>query len=194
MHLTSRNQTGGAEMKLLKLKSRKKEKSFEALLTSKLDSLYRIALSYLKNKEKASDAVQDAAFTAYRNFDSLKDKNKFNSWISAILINRCREILRRENLICFEEFNHNTLDTLNYNKSYSNEYSKLEINLDITAALSHIDKKYQEVILLKYFGDLTIKEISQTLNIPEGTVKSRLNFGIKRLKTLISREVYSNEL
>lgn len=162
------------------------KEEFIRLLESPMKVLYKIAFSYFREKEAASDAVSDTVLKAYKNLHKLKDKGKFNSWITSILVNDCREKLRRVKRINFEEYTENVIDinklTLGNNKS---EYAMVEERIDILNLLSRIDEKYREVIGLKYLGDYTIGEISLILDIPEGTVKSRLNFGIKRLRTLM---------
>lgn len=75
------------------------EAEFLELLEGRLKILYKIAYSYFKDENNASDAVQDAVVIAYKNIYKLKNKDKFNSWITTILVNRCREVLRRNKII-----------------------------------------------------------------------------------------------
>lgn len=69
--------------------------AFMRLIEARLDVLYRIAFSYFRNRDDASDAVQDSIMIAYKSIKGLKDDSKFNSWITPILVNRCKDILRR---------------------------------------------------------------------------------------------------
>lgn len=149
--------------------------------------LYRIAYSYFKDKDSVCDVVQDTAMIAYKNFEKLRDKGKFNSWITAILVNRCREILRKNKRVILEEYNENIIHFVNKDNG-SNPWKRIDDKLDLLNVLSKLDDKYREVISLKYLGDYTISEIAAVLEIPEGTVKSRLNFGIKKLKAMMEVE------
>ena len=158
---------------------------FDVLIQERMEVLYSIAYSYFRDKDKASDAVQDTILIAYKGFDKLKDKDKFNSWITTILVNRCRDILRRNKKINFQEYDEKILDINTVKANAKSDYSKLEDKLYVIQLLDSIDKKYREVISLKYLGDYTIEEISVILDIPQGTVKSRLNTGIKNLRTLM---------
>jgi RNA polymerase sigma-70 factor, ECF subfamily len=177
--------TGGVFMFGFKSRNDKEEKEyFQNLMEPRLPVLYRIAYSYFKDKDSASDAVQDAVLKAYKNFEKLRDKDKFNPWLTTILVNRCREVLRKDKKVIFEEYSENIIDFANAREAYSSS-SKLEDKLDLLNVLHKLDDKYREVISLKYFGDYTISEIAKVLDIPEGTVKSRLNFGIRKLKTLM---------
>jgi len=169
------------------------EAEFLELLEGRLKILYKIAYTYFKDENNASDAVQDAVVIAYKNIHKLKNKEKFNSWITTILVNRCREVLRRNKVILFEQYDAKVIDIriLNEGKQVS-DYEKVENKIYLINLLNKIDEKYRDVIRLKYFGDYTLEEISTILDIPIGTVKSRLNFAIKKLKKLL--EVNNNAL
>lgn len=169
------------------------KKEFMELVDKRTDILFRIALTYVGNEELASDAVQDSILNAYKNLNSLKEKEKFNSWITTILVNRCREILRKDKKVSYFELKEEILNENGVtNDYYDNDYNKVDNKIDVLNILQNIDEKYRNVISLKYFGDYTIKEIATILDIPQGTVKSRLNFGIKKLKKLM--EVKENVL
>lgn len=180
--------TGGVFMFGFNSKKDKEERElFQKLLEDRLPILYRIAYSYFKDKDSASDAVQDTALTGYKNFEKLRDKDRFNSWITTILVNRCREISRKNNRVILEEYSENIIE-FNNRREACGSVSKVEEKLDLFNILHKLDDKYKEVISLKYFGDYTIAEIAKVLDIPEGTVKSRLNFGLRKLKALMEVE------
>lgn len=61
--------------------------------------------------------------------------------------------------------------------------------LDLLCAIDKLDERYKEVIILKYFDDLTISEISRVLDKPEGTIKTYLNKGLNALRLYIGREI-----
>jgi RNA polymerase sigma-70 factor (ECF subfamily) len=169
------------------------KKEFTELVDKRIDVLYRIAFTYVKNEDLASDVVQDSILRSYKHIENLKEKEKFNSWITTILVNRCREVLRQNKKVSFFELKEEILDHNKVtNVYYDNDYIKVENKIDVLNMLQNIDEKYREVITLKYLGDYTLEEISNILDIPQGTVKSRLNFGIKKLRTLM--EVKENVL
>lgn len=169
------------------------ETEFLELLDGRLNVLYKIAYSYFKDESNASDALQDAVVIAYKNIYKIKNKDKFNAWITTILVNRCREILRRNKIIVFEQYDAKVIDMsiLNEGKQLS-DYEKVENKIYLIDLLNNIDEKYRDVIRLKYFGDYSLEEVGIILDIPLGTVKSRLNFGIKKLKGFM--EVNNNAL
>ena len=159
---------------------------FERLLGGRIQVLYKIAYSYFKNEQTASDALQDSVFIAFKSMDKLKDKTKFDCWVTTILVNRCREIIRKNKRMSYEELNDNvvSLDNALWKRNES-DYSMVDIKLDVVNLLNKLDEKYREVIRLKYLGDYTLNEIAIVLNIPLGTVKSRLNTGITKLRELM---------
>jgi RNA polymerase sigma-70 factor (ECF subfamily) len=159
--------------------------TFDKLVQERIEVLYRIAFSYFREEDKASDAVQDAILIAYKAYSKLRDKDKFNSWITTILVNRCREILRKSKKNNIQQYDEKILDIHIFKADTKSEYSKVEDRLFVIRLLEVLDQKHRDVITLKYFGDYTIEEISTILDIPQGTVKSRLNTGIKRLRTLM---------
>lgn len=156
--------------------------AFLKLVESRTNVLYKIAYSYFKNGADASDAVQDAVLIAFKSIRNLKDDDKFNSWITSILVNRCRDILRRNKMYQFEEYSD---EVPGINHTSSSDYSSIENSIDIFNSLQKLDEKHREVISLKYLGDYSISEISAILNIPEGTVKSRLNAGLRYLRNIM---------
>ena len=163
-----------------------KQGLFIKLLDERVQVLYKIAYSYFRNKDSASDVVQDSVLIAYKNIAKLKDRGKFNAWITTILVNRCRDIVRKNKRVNFEEYNENVLYINKLClKNIDSSFENLEMRLDLIKVLDIVDDKYSEVIRLKYFGDYTIEEIATIIDIPQGTVKSRLSTGIKKLKSLM---------
>lgn len=174
-------------------KEKIEEAEFIELLDMRITILYKIAFSYFKDENDAPDAVQDTVIIAYKNYYKLKDRNKFNSWITTILVNKCREILRRNKKIIFEEYDEKIVDVnFTYEGKYTSPYLKVENKIYLINSLNKIDEKYSDIIRLKYFGDYTLDEISTVLDIPLGTVKSRLSFGIKKLREIL--EVNNNAM
>jgi len=169
------------------------ENEFIELLNGRLNILYKVAYSYFKDENNASDALADAVVIAYKNIYKIKNKDKFNPWITTILVNRCREILRRNKIIVFEQYDAKVVDISSINEGQKlSDYEKVENKIYLIDLLNKIDGKYRDVIRLKYFGDYTLEEVATILDIPLGTVKSRLNFGIKKLKGFM--EVNNNAL
>lgn len=143
---------------------------------------YKLAYVYMKNKEDALDAMQDMIVILYENISKLKKEEAFYSWSKTILVNSCKNKLSKsKKLVSIDEIKEQSIDEV-----YDNPEDKIVLN----KYLSKLSDKHQEVIKLKYYLDLDYETISQILKIPLGTVKSRLNSGMKILKESLGGEYY----
>ncbi|MDO5096827.1 MAG: sigma-70 family RNA polymerase sigma factor [Peptostreptococcaceae bacterium] len=149
----------------------KHAEKFQKLMQNRENKLYRIAFSYVKNQDDALDCVQDALVKAMENIESLKQQEHFDTWIVRILINTCKDCLRKRQY-------HFTYEEL----QKSVEMSDREEIMDLMKSLDALKDDEKELIYLRYFENRKIIEISQAMNIREGTVKSRLNRVLGRLK------------
>ena len=149
--------------------------TFEHLVIESQDTLYRISMSMLKNEQQAQDCVHDAILKAYENIHKLREIEYFRTWLVRILINECKQSLRkqkRESCIDVEVSQLGERD---------NPYQSIEIG----EAIDSLPQKIRLVVIMYYIEDYSVSEIKRTLNIPEGTVKSRLSKGRKILKELL---------
>lgn len=140
-------------------------------IDKKKDKLYKIAWSYLYNHNDIEDVFQDTLIKVYENISTLENQNYFETWYISILINECRKKLRsgkKEILKGQVEYEGYHVDKYNFFQ---------EIN--------SIDEIFKEVLVLKYISGYTQKEISKILDIPLGTVKSRIYRGIRDLRKLL---------
>jgi len=135
------------------------------------DKLYKIAWSYLYNHADIEDVFQDTLIKAYENIDTLKNPNYFETWYISILINECRKRLRHRKKEVLQE-------SINFDEHYIDEYNFFQ-------ELNFLDEIYKEVIVLKYLSGYSQEEIANILDIPIGTVKSRIYRGIRELRKLV---------
>jgi len=135
------------------------------------DKLYKISWSYLYNHADIEDVFQDTLIKVYENINTLKNPNYFESWYISILINECRKKLRHRKKEVLKE-------SIDYDEYYIDGYNFFQ-------ELNSIDEIYKEAIVLKYISGYTQEEIANILDIPLGTVKSRIYRGLKMLKKLI---------
>lgn len=155
------------------------EKAFQALIEIEKRKLYRIAYLYVKKEEDALDVVQETICKAFISIKQLKDAAYFSTWITRILINTAIDYLKKKNcLIPSEETDQLMLQP----------HLHLEEKLDLADAISRLDEMYKTVIIYRYYKDLSIKQIAEILNCPEGTVKTRLHRAIMQLKTELGEE------
>lgn len=135
----------------------------------------------MHNKEDALDIVQETVYKALLSIEQLKEPKFFMTWLIRILIRNAYDLLgqkkKAEKIV--KESKDDAYEDL---KNYS---SHSEQNIDLKTAILQLDEKYQTVILLYYYHDLSIHQIAWHMNIPEGTVKTYLHRARKSLKKLL---------
>ncbi len=161
-----------------------KNKSFTELLEENKLKFYKTAKIILKNDDNVYDALQDALLSMYQNYNTLKDKKLFSTWGTRIVINKCYDFLRKRknNNIALEETIENDIKISSFDEYDIDKYG---IKQAMEESLSE-DQKL--VITLFYYDDYSLKEIANILNIPEGTVKSRLSKARDILKEKLRKE------
>ncbi|RJX34649.1 MAG: sigma-70 family RNA polymerase sigma factor [Desulfurivibrio sp.] len=165
--------------------------AFNRLVMLFQTKIYNLALNYVKNQEEAKDLAQDIFITVYRSLPKLREKEKFTSWLYQIAVNHCRN--RYKKLSRRGYFNNISLD---------DEESFLQIPGDegpektlqrqntINLVRSTIDamaEAEKEIIILRDVQELSYEEISDILQIPLGTVKSKLNRARTSLKDRLKK-------
>ena len=153
--------------------------SFRKLLEPIKDKLYRVALIYMKNEDNALDCVQDTIIKAIQSIDNIKEPQYFNTWITRILINTCKDNLRKNKRV--EIYDAITFENTFENKLVQNN-SNIEESIDLYKALDNLKEEDKELIAMRYMSDMSIKDISQVTDVPMGTIKSRLSRTLKKLR------------
>ena len=148
--------------------------AFSRLLDASLDRSFRLAAVILDNREDAEDAVEDAALRAWQHFASLRDDGRFDAWFSRIVVNVCRDRLRRRR---------DGPSTLAFDPpSGLDPFSESVERAALHEALATLTPEHRAVIALHYLEGLTVAQISDRLGVRAGTVKSRLHYGLGELR------------
>lgn len=154
--------------------------AFSNLIEKVKYKLYKTGMAILKNDDDTCDAIQETLIKAYKNIKTLNNNEYFTTWIVRILINQCYDIIRKKDKIVSMseklQANQNT-----YYELYSQESS-------LEHVLNMLDKDLKLVTVLYYYDDLSVTTISEILNIPEGTVKSRLSRAREKIYTILKEE------
>lgn len=154
-----------------------KETIYEMLIAYILDNqdrFYRVAYSYTKHQEDALDAVQNAVCKALESYESIRNADAIKTWFYRILINECLTVVRkRKKAALFDDTAEQEL--VYYEKGYEPED-------DIEQELDKLDIGIQEIIRLRFFEEMSLKEISSITGLNLSTVKSKLYRGLKLLK------------
>ncbi len=159
--------------------------AFSELIKYHKENLYKVAFAYLKNEEEALDIVSDTIYKVYMDIDKLKNPQFFNTWITRIVINNAINRLKKnKRIVLVDEYE--KIDNLNYNGSdIGTDVPKC---IDLYNAIDSLNVKSRTIIILKYFQDMTISEISKVLELPEGTVKVYIHRALKKLKIQLKEE------
>jgi RNA polymerase sigma-70 factor (ECF subfamily) len=150
--------------------------AFARLVDRDLASSYRLASLLLGSEHEAQDAVQDAVVTAWERFDDLRDRDRFAAWFGRILVNGCRDRLRRRGRVRFI-----TLDG-GLERPAPDSPSSLPEREALRDAVSKLSPDHREVVVMRYLLDLPVEEIAERTGERLGTVKSRLHYGLAALR------------
>ena len=143
---------------------------FQRLARDELDRSYRLAGLILGDASEAEDAVQDALLRAWRSVASLRDADGFGAWFDRILVNGCRDRLRRRRTIHFVPMDP-TVDPA----GEPDPFRALAERDALVAGLRVLEPDERVVIVLHYWADLSLQDIADRTGSPIGTVKSRLH-------------------
>ncbi len=147
-----------------------------------LDRAYRSATLLLGDSQDAEDAVHDAALTAWRRFGDLRDPARFEAWFGRILVNACRDRLRvrRRGPVL--------LDLAAEPAAPGDREAAVDRRLALASALRHLSAEHREVVVLRFFEDLTVEDIAERTGARPGTVKSRLHYALRELRAAYRAE------
>lgn len=142
---------------------------------------YRVALSYMRNREDAMDAVQNAVCKGLEKYRSLRNDKYMKSWFYRILVNECLMMLRKRKreVLSAEDVG---IDQISRDGVFSEEDYQLFCQVD------ELPEHLKSVILLHFYEGLTIKETAEVLQANSSTIKSRLYQALKVLKIQIEEE------
>ncbi len=157
----------------------------EGRLDQMRERLLRLALSWTRNRDRAEDLVQDCFTRALENLGSLQDESRLEIWITRILSRLYLDQIRRKNLDTVEDdFEQITDDKTNPVKFVE----QIEFLDKIEVALGQISDESRQIVTLVDIGGYRYSECAQILDVPVGTVMSRLSRGRERLAKLIRAE------
>ena len=138
--------------------------------------LYRIAWSYMGNNADVEDAVQDALIKAWEKRSSLRDMKQFRPWMTRILTNQCKDLLRKR-----KKWNFYPLEN-----AVTQEAEPPKADAPVLEAIKKLKPELGLLITLHYVDGYSILDLANSLGIPESTVKTRMRSARKQLsKTLL---------
>ncbi len=144
--------------------------AFAQLVQRHTADAFRTAYMVLPDRVEAEDIVQEAFLTCYRKLKYFRMDASFKTWLYRIVVNLCYDRLRKANR------ENSVIHKLSLNlESRDGEMSDIENRIDLKGIISTLSPEHRLVLTLYYGMDYGVKKVAETLGIPVGTVKSRLN-------------------
>jgi RNA polymerase sigma-70 factor (ECF subfamily) len=145
------------------------------LVTARSADAYRLARAILLDDAEAEDAVQEASLAAWRARRTLRDTSRFEPWFDRILINQCRDQLRRRRRAV-------PISAPRIGFDLAGPSPETGTDADLDRAFDALDPDHRIVVLLRYWQDRTVDDIADRIGIPAGTVKSRLHHALRSMR------------
>jgi RNA polymerase sigma-70 factor (ECF subfamily) len=163
------------------------EAAIEMFVRQYETGIFRLALSIVGDHAEANEIMQETFIAALRSLPSYEEKKSFKAWLYTIALNLSRSHLRKRKAI---ERLRNTLTSLfriETQKQTLPEESVIQNDrqAEVWKALNKLDEPFRTVVVLRYFHELSVAEISEILSVNEGTIHSRLHKARERLRNLL---------
>lgn len=154
--------------------------------------IFALCFGMLSREDDARDAAQETFISAYRNLSNFRGEAKVSSWLHRIAVNQCltkqrRTKTRSETFLDDEENAGERIFVAPLHQSPSRVTEQNERLLHVRAAVNSLPVELRQVIVMKEFEELTFQEISETLELPLSTVKSRVYTALKQLRMKLER-------
>jgi RNA polymerase sigma-70 factor, ECF subfamily len=154
--------------------------AFTRLADEHLDASYRLARAIMDGQAEAEDATHDALIQAWRHWGQLRDHARFEQWFDRILVNTCRERLRRKKRWFTQDLSPDLA------VAERDAMGQADARDEMRVALAELSPDHRVVVALRYYRDLTIEQIAERLGIAPGTVNSRLHYALRHLRTVMA--------
>jgi RNA polymerase sigma-70 factor (ECF subfamily) len=157
--------------------------AFDELLAPLLDPAFRLAMTMLKDRSTAEDAVQEAAFKTWRKLDRVRDGADLKPWFLAIVANECRSIRRSRwwRVLLPGQ-------VLPEQRPVASD-ARWSDRVDLDAALDRLDRQHLLALTLYYQLDLPIEEVARVFRCSEGAARQRIHRALAALRPELAMEV-----
>jgi len=150
-------------------------------------SIFRLALSIVGDSAEANEITQDTFIAALHALPAYKEQKSFRAWLFTIAVNQSRSHLRKRKALERLKTSLTTLFRVEFQKQTMPEEAVIQNEKEAALwnSLHQMDERHRIVVVLRYFHELSVTEISEILAIHEGTVHSRLHNAREKLKTAL---------
>lgn len=158
---------------------------FEGLVARYYEPLYQFAFSLTRSEADACDLTQQTFYVWATKGHQLRDHDKVKTWLFTTLHRQFLESRRRQTRFPHQEIGAADLELPTIQPG---EISRLD-TAHVVAALGRVDETYQAPVALFYLQDCSYKEIAEILDVPMGTVKSRISRGLSQLQKMLAKDL-----
>jgi RNA polymerase sigma-70 factor (ECF subfamily) len=164
------------------------EAAIEMLVRQYETGVFRLALSIVGDQAEANEITQETFIAALRSLSSYREQQSFKAWLYTIALNQSRSHLRKRKTLERLRRTLNSFFRVETQKQVSPEESVLQNDkeAEVWKALNQLDEPFRIVVVLRYFHELSIAEISEILSVNEGTIHSRLHTARARLRSALN--------
>jgi RNA polymerase sigma-70 factor (ECF subfamily) len=153
--------------------------AFTSLVDASLDRLYALATLILRDADRAEDAVQEALLSAWRNISGLRDPDAWSAWIHRLTVHACYRLAKKERSRRLVELR--VLPDFEPRQPFDAVAAFADRD-QVDRLLEGLSVEHRAVVVLRFHLDLPIEEIGRILDLPGGTVKSRLSRALDALR------------
>ena len=166
----------------------------EQLLRDNYSMMRAVCWRILSNESDADDATQNAMIAIVKNFSSFDERSAFSTWAYRIATNAALDELRRRRRRPLTLLGHDNGETPDIADQRSeDQFSYIDAHDELSSALALIPEEYRVALVLRDVADLDYEEISHILDVPIGTVRSRIARGRGRLAEILGNQNPSSE-
>ena len=170
--------------------------AFETLIQTHQKKVYNIALRMTKNHEDAQELAQDTLVRAFTAIKKFRGEASFSTWLYRIAMNVCTDFLRKKNkavVISMEQGavgseNEHPIQLPEEGPGPEEQSEKRQLKQLIRSAMDSLSVEHRQVLVLRDLMDLSYKDIADSLDVSEGTIKSRINRARESLKQVILKK------
>ena len=173
------------EQELIAAAARGDRRAFEALIRLHEDRVFAICMGVIRSRDLALEATQETFITLYRKLDRFDGKSAFSTWLYRVTTNTCYDVLRRAKRHLAEPLPeyHDPADA-----RAQDDLDAVELRPELRDALAAIPDEFRAAVVLSDLEGLPVAEVAEILDVPPGTVKSRVFRGRRLLAELLGNQ------
>lgn len=169
-------------------------RGYDYLYTQTCNKNYYLALKYMEDEESAKDVLQESYIKAFNKLEQLKDANKFPGWMSRIVANMAIDVLRkkkRNDNKLFSEMESDDSEDMTFEEKIEDDRrdNRPELAIDqketgrlVKEIIDTLSEEQRLCVMMYYINGMSVKEIADMADVSENTIKSRLNYGRKKIE------------